>query len=342
MMRIHCSSNSLACSRIKFPSNDEGKHKLPIILLAALTVITSSAAHAQQACSQYKSGFDDIANKYKSQYDGFQGEGDKIKSETSAKFNVKWDNTEIFFKTPSVTIRDQKLIFGLPQVTMKDQHIIFDTPSVRMKNVKTGQYPEFTCDHAVIPHCETKWSDIITSVPETFMERQDIVLSVPEFKWDNVEIVMGIPEFFMQEQRIVIGLPQFTLTEAHINSEKIKSESDNLQSRISDTKSAQVNETSEKAKEMFSCYRSDLAIQRANAVRQFNEGIGTLNKTISDLRGKGIDPSKISDNTGKVTNLVEMLNMLTEKQSQALKSFDNAKDKLDQAEEETLAKLAAK
>src|SRR5690242_1739442 len=198
------------------------------MLMAALF---SSAALAAETCTEQQDALNGISAKYKPQFDE---EGDDLKND-SAQFNIEvtWDNVDLVFGLPSVTIRDQDIIMGLPQVTMKTQEMIFNTPSVRMEIRKIGEYPEFVCDtHPLIPQCTVHWSPILTNLPVPFLQEQHVKLDIPEFTFADTRIRMGIPEFSIVQQHWIVGLPQLKLTSVYLNSGQIKGRSEALQKRI--------------------------------------------------------------------------------------------------------------
>lgn len=125
--------------------------------------------------------------------------------------DIDWKNEDIILDVPQVAMRLQEWKFDVPQVTMKTQEWIFHTPSVRMVAKKVGQYPEFKCSGF---KCSVYWTDIITHVPETFMEEQKVSLDIPEMKMDTTSIKLHIPEVKMGPQKVVVGIPHFTIREA--------------------------------------------------------------------------------------------------------------------------------
>jgi hypothetical protein len=310
-----------------------------IAFTIALSPISANAAD----CSVFQKQLSDLQSKYKDIYDGYKSDGDNIKSEAGANFDVKvtWANTKIVFDTPTVTVKDQRIVLGLPQVTMKMQDIIFDTPSVTMVPTKIGQYPEITCDHAVIPSCTTKWSDIITNVPKTFMQRQDIKTLIPEFTFTDTSFVMGVPEFSMQRQEIIMGLPQFELKSVTIFAKKIQAEGENLTAKVNTTKSQQMKEASTNTNQLFVCLREDLNVQKAKASVMFEDGISKLTASIAFMKQIGADPSKVTDSSGKSINMNDQLADLISKREAAFQQFDAGMKKLEDTEQATVKQIAS-
>jgi hypothetical protein len=191
----------------------------PAKTLAATSLMSPLQAPAPNSCADLRAAVDKAAADGKKSVDAAlkqaddQTQGDKQGIDACAKGYITWDEQHIALDVPEFTMRDQTISLDLPQVTLVQQKISFDTPSVRCDNEKVGQYPEFYCDtHTVIPQCTVKWSDIITKVCKTFMERQEIIMGIPEFKIARTSFVMGVPEVKMNRQDWYFHLPVFHLT----------------------------------------------------------------------------------------------------------------------------------
>lgn len=311
-----------------------------VALLPAGSWADDSGA-AQKQCLAEQSAITAIGQKYRPVFEGFQKEGDDLKSHAATfSLDVRWTDIEIKFKTPSVTINNQRLAFGVPQFTLKTQDIAFGSPSVRMQRVKTGQYPQFYCDtHTVIPKCTTRWSDTYAVVPQTFMEERRIRLNVPEFKLADTTILIGIPEFFMQPQRIVFDVPQFKVTGVVLNSGPLKARSDNLQRRVGETRETLATETADGIHVLYACYRSHLQDQRQSADSQFQPAFAQIDATIQSLRSQGADPTKVATSDGTTMDLVAKRAELTAMHEGIMIKFDDALKQLDRSEKDAVDNL---
>lgn len=318
-------------------------------VICALLVTSVPALAEENACPAETAALNGIKAKYDGAYDGYKKEGDDLKNEASTYVDGKigWADTEMVFDTPTVTVKDQKLIFGVPQVTMKRQDMIFGTPSSRMVPQKVGQYPETFCEDTWIkvgplktkgvPKCTVRWSDIITNVPEFFMQEQKIAMDVPEFKWEDTEVIMGVPEFSMQRQRWVMGLPQFTVTGFAINAQKIEDQAQGIRSRAADTVEAQKRDTVSAVHSMFSCHRQSLQQKKGAVEAQFATSIAQVDAMAQAMASQGATQIKRAD--GTVVSFVETKAELLEKRKQAIDNFEAALASLDKAEQETILKL---
>jgi hypothetical protein len=150
---------------------------------------------------------------------------------------------------------------------------------------------------------------------------------------------MGIPEFFMQSQRIVMGLPQFKLNSVVINSGPLQDKSNDLQRRVSDTRSAQMKETGSTIHVLFDCYRNQIHRGRDAVSAQFDASLGQLDAVAQSLRTQGADPTKVPSSDGTTTDLVTKRNEVATRRQEALATFDDALAQLDASEKEAVEKL---
>ncbi|KJC62044.1 hypothetical protein UP10_01250 [Bradyrhizobium sp. LTSPM299] len=330
------------------------RYCLAISILACLAPSLSQAegSAADTQCKAEQDGISAIKDKYQPIFDKLQSEGEGLKNSDDAKkfaVDLSWTDTSIVFSTPSVTIKDQKITFGVPQVTMRTSDVIFGTPSVRMEQIKTGQYPEFTCHDTWIglpfggktkgpPACTTTWHDTFASVPHTFMQQQHIKVDIPEFKFADTSIVVGVPEFFMQQQKIVMGVPQIKVSSVILNAKPLKDKSDHLSDEVASTKTAETKEMASSIHALFACYRTNLSQQRASAEGQFAVGLAQLDAIIQSLKSQGADPTNVTGPDGAV-NLVQQRESVAKARDDALAKFDDALAKLDSSEKDAIAKL---
>ena len=229
-----------------------------------------------------------IKDKYQTTFKHIQDEGDALNNDfqkpspagaaIGVDFKVDMKEQKWIFDLPSVTVKNQDIYFGTPSVTVKDQKIIFDTPSVRTKNVKCGQYPEF---HGLSVH----WSDIICSVPETFMERHEIVMGIPQFFMQQQHIIMGIPEFTMVRQEWLVKIPEFTLVNVHAEISSMKDRAGALKDEGDRTSMNMKRELALVVKSGFDCYRTNLENAKATLIPQMDVAIAQMNSAVTQIRG---------------------------------------------------------
>lgn len=246
------------------------------------------------------------------------------------EFKVDWKDTEILIPWVEFEVRQKEIKLDLPQVKMSNKEFIFHTPSVRMVNKKVGQYPEFKCSGL---KCSVKWSDIITKVPETFMEEQRIVMGIPEFWVDTTSIL--IPELLIDfsQKKIVMGLPQFTLIDIEVKAgelaDKSKDVADRYQNEFKELAAdAEANakaRTSSKIHELFDCHRSNVLLQREVTVQSVEAQIQNAKVNLELAKSKGVGEA-VSQIEAVVTKLGQEKQKI-EKQFTAMIEELNAKER---------------
>lgn len=307
------------------------------VLCALAVALISTRAIAADICKDQQTALNGVGEKFKPQFDAYQKEGDDLKKDASVQFNfdVTWDNVDIIFGMPTVTIKDQDIILGMPQVAMRTQELVFSTPSVRMERHKTGEYPEIVCDHAFIPSCTVHWSPIFIDVPVPFLQEQHVKMDVPEFTFADTKLRLGIPEFSTTQTRWVIGLPQFKLTSIFLNSGEIKDRSDALQKRIGSTRTTMMQETGADIHALFDCQRESLVKNRSEAAVKFTSALSLMDAVIQSIRAQNGDPTRLPDGS----DLVAKRAGLEAQRVAAMSKFDDALAKLNQSEKDSIKSL---
>jgi hypothetical protein len=320
------------------------RHSISVGVVASVASL-STPVHAQeqiqtQVCTTEQANLNNYVSKVQSDFQQrvdaekkkIQDEADEIKKDAPKPggigfdFDVKWTDQKIILDLPEVTIKQQKWIYDIPQVTMTLQEIIFGTPSVRMVPKKIGQYPEF---HGFT----VKWSDIITNVPETFMQEQHIQLHLPEFKVDRTETELGVPEFTMGRQEIILRVPEFKLNNIRIEANKAKARGEALSTQaksemtaeVTDMKSSLQQGITSNMHQLFNCMRSDMQAKRANVELAFAAPITQLDSAVSQLEAaKAVD---------KAAELMKQRDDLLKQRDETLKKLDEQLGQLDSQEQ---------
>ncbi len=253
--------------------------------------------------------------------------------------DVTWKDQTIIFDTPSVSMKENKMIMGLPEVVMHEQHWIYDLPATRMGVQKVGQYPEVTCGGFLGLECTIKWSDILTSVPEFYMERHETILGIPEFAVRDQTIIMGLPEFFMERQKIILGLPQFTVKNVNVEIGNVKREASEFAQQanaettaLSAAMQAEIKKTgSEKLHQVFQCHRAQVAANKDRAISQIDAQIATTTAASKSARD-----AHASEQANSADAVVQQL-IATRAAVGA--QFDGAAKQVDAAEEKAISSL---
>lgn len=249
-------------------------------------------------------------------------------------FDVEWKLQTIKLHLPEVTMKLQSWYFHLPSVTMKNKRIVFHTPSVRMVPKKIGQYPE-------IHGFTVKWKDIITHVPETFMEKQEIVMGIPEIYMEEQNIKLHVPEFKMGLQEIKLHLPEFRVRNISIESGNIQDEAEDAAEDFKSVVNADKLEFFSSAKsqiipavgKVFSCHRSNIQNSKDETLANFEPGLNQLRTAIEKLKSSGADQ--------EVPNLQDQLQDLVSKRNEAANKFEESINGMLEEEKKTVQKIMA-
>lgn len=259
--------------------------------------------------NRYKPLLEDLERRGKQMTDDFK-KPDAIEAVIDIDFDVTWADVEFIFDLPSVTMRTTDISLDIPEVTSVQNTIIFHTPSVRMVPKKVGQYPE-------IHGWTIVWKDIITDVPEVFMEEQRVIFDLPSVTMKRQDWKLDIPEFRMEKTRWVIGFPQITVRKVSAETTRIQDMGKQLQAEGEDI-AARMKAEIEAAISFGSVVGAQDATTIENQIsQQFDSAIATLSQAIKELVAKGIDPIKVPTETGDV-NLRKQLSDLIEQRAAAV------------------------
>lgn len=314
------------------------------------SILSSTSAIAQDACLVHEERIAAIGAKYEAEFLSIERDATTIANDAN---KISEDETEnligvdvdismrrekIVFDTPSVRMEEQKIIFGVPKTTFRLRSIKFDVPQTRFVNKKTGQYPETRCEDTWIslpfggktkgvPKCTVTWSDIITKVPEVYLETTEIKTKIPEFTWDNTEIILDVPKFFMERQEIVFDIPEIKAADIDKQRSEIDRSVAGLSQRTDEILSSQQAEIREQTIALYDCNIDSLGLQKSETLEEFDRSFAELDSSIIEIRGHGIDPTNVQSNTGPV-NLVAIRDDLAQKRAAAINQFARALDQL--------------
>lgn len=247
--------------------------------------------------------------------------------------DVSWKDTEILVPWIEITVDSKQAKLDLPQVKMSNKEFIFHTPSVRMVNKKVGQYPEVKCSGL---KCTVTWSDIITKVPETFMEEQRVVMGIPEFWVDTTTI--DIPEIKVEfsQKRIVMGLPQFKVVNISAASKDLQDRSTRLSERYEAEFKAMAEEaesgtkarTAQKVHDLFDCHRGNLVAQQDATVQSIEAQIKAARTHLEAAKAQGVGDA--------VKQIQDSIKQMTDKKSEIAAQFDDMVAEMNQRETEAI------
>jgi len=282
------------------------------------------------AAEDFKTNLDtqikSITDRYKPALDDLQARGQKLADDyhkpddigavLGLDFDIDWKEVKIVFDLPSVTMRTKSVSMDIPEVSMQRQDIIFHTPSVRTVTKKVGQYPEFHGLNIV-------WKDILTDVPEVFMEEQRIAFDLPSVTMKTQDWKIDLPDFTMERQEWFVKIPQFTLKNITVETEKIKAAGEQLQEegrQIGERMKAEINTVPSGGSAKTT---QDAIGLKTQISAQFDGAITTLMNTINELVAKGIDPIKVPGANGDL-NLRKQLADLIAQRDAAIRKVEMA------------------
>jgi hypothetical protein len=310
-------------------------------LSLTLLINPALAQTPTNTCPDMTAAANAVKEKYQASFTKLQQDGDDLNNDfkkpspvgagVGVDFKVDMKDQKWIFDLPSVNIKNTDMYFGTPSVTVKNQKIIFDTPSVRMKNQKCGQYPEF---HGLSVH----WSDIICSVPETFMERHEILMGIPEFFMQQQHIIMGIPEVTMVKQEWHVKIPEFTLINVHAEIGNMKDKANTLKTQGDNLSGNMKKELVTVIQSGFACYRTNLENAKASLAPQMDAAIAQMNSAVTQVRGAGGNPEAVGS---PPVNMVQQVANLVSQKTQSLTSIDSQIANLLDQEKLAIDKLSA-
>jgi len=286
----------------------------------------------------------DLSNAVKAISDRYQPRFDEIREDApdgggigaiiDVDIDVKWDTITVALDLPEVTMKLQEWSLDLPQVTMKDQRIVFHTPSTRMVAKKIGQYPEFV---GFPP--KVRWRDIITHVPEFFMQEHEIIMGIPEVRMDRTSFKLDVPEFTMRTQELKFDVPQITVTSISVAARELKDRAeataDEMEAEISTVRTIILGGAGEKitaaSSTFFTCLRTQIQMKRDEIAAAFEPAIAMVRQALSKLQSTSA--------TAEADNMNRRLLDLLAKRDEAIAPLDRAVQDIIEQEKTTVEGL---
>lgn len=266
----------------------------------------------------------EIVSLYQPEFDRLRAEGEQMERDfkepskagavLTVDIDVSWEKADLVFDIPSVRMKLHDISFDFPSVRMNRKDMSFDTPSVRMVNKKVGEYPCFK---------SWKWysCDIITKVPEFFMERQDISMDIPEVSMELREIKFELPEFFMQRVQWSLHLPQINIINVKAETRAMQERGEALRIRGDKLGASMKAEIDSLLMGGLSEGAQVLVANRDAIAKPFNDAATVITKTIDKLVAKKVDPIKVPASEGNI-NLRIVLEDVIVRRDAELAAFD--------------------
>ena len=260
--------------------------------------------------ARYKPELDDLQRRAQQLADDFDEPSD-VEGAIGVKVEFEWEDKDIIFDVPSVTMKTKTVSFDLPEVRSDRKTIIFHTPSIRMEDRVVGRYPEWHGPFKVV------WKDIIVSVPVTFMEEQRIIFDIPVITMTRQEIKLDLPEFRMEQVRWVLRIPRLKTVNVRAEADKLKEAGERLKAEgeaLAERMKVDINAIIAGG---TSTGTAGIAATTTSAAAAYDEAIAKLKIAIDELIAKGIDPIKVPTESGEI-NLRKQLADLVESRARAM------------------------
>lgn len=238
-------------------------------------------------------------------------------------YNFEWKEVSFHVPVPEIGKNQQRVVLKLPEITMENREIIFDVPTTRMVNKKIGEKPEITCGWKMTKlgfgmktktwQCTTKWTPIITAIPELVMKEHKIITKIPRIVFKDKELIYDMPSITIRMKLLKFNCLVITSVNYDGEEEAIETTSKKIE-----TKQAELNALSSS----FENQLESLTIQMINEefdtaelkVREqfkpitsdYERSIEECKNTIRDLKNNNaIDALKVEEN--KLNDLITKL-----------------------------------
>lgn len=252
----------------------------------------------------------------------------------------------VVLDVPQVAMRTQDFSFDLPAVVMRDTDISFDLPTIEMRRQRGPDVPE------VRVRMEQRCIDfgwpvgrVCTDVPVTYIEMVPTYLDVPVTVMRTVRIVIGLPTVEMQRQEFKMDVPEFTMAPVEFSADvpyitlrfvqdagrRTAAQAAALAQSAQDAAMQKQIAFKERlrmavaplAVEMFDCFRGTIAEGRAQAAARFAPEVEKLTNAVTALLAQGVPQTDETFIKAKAA-----MDDAIARRDAALKSFDDALDKL--------------
>lgn len=252
---------------------------------------------------EFQAKVDEVVQRYQPEIDQIAADGRRIENEAQepgpaalvigVDFEVQWQDRSLSFNVPTVTMRNRNLSLDLPRIEKNQSRIVFDVPTVTMvrrclfkKPVFRGPKVTMKCVYGNMPEVTMKKHEIIYDVPSVRMERKDFTLKIPEFGSTRREIIVKLPEFAAKNTRA-------EARQLEARGEELKKRGEAVAARMEAEVQALIGA-------FFGGGSEETVALRTDVEGDFNEAIGEVERSISELVAQKVDPSKIPAEGGNI------------------------------------------
>lgn len=252
---------------------------------------------------EFQAKVDEVVQRYKPEIDQIAADGRRIEDEAQepgptglvigVDFDVQWKDRSLSFNVPTVTMRNQSLSLDLPRIEKSQSRIVFDVPSITMVRRCLFKKPVFR-------GTRVRMECVYGNMPEVTMKKHEIIYDIPSVRMERKDFSLKIPEFGSTRREIIVTLPEFTAKNTRVEARELESRGEELKARGEAVAARMEAEIQALIGAFFGGGSEETIALRTDVESDFNEAIGEVERSISELVGQKVDPSKIPAEGGNI------------------------------------------
>lgn len=265
-------------------------------------------------------------------------------------YNFEWKEVSFHMPIPEIGKDEQRVVLKLPEITMENREIIFDVPTTRMVDKKIGEKPETTCKWKVkniglgiktkVWQCTTKWTPIITAVPEIVMKERKIITKIPKIVFKNKDLIYDMPSITIRMKLIKFNCLVITSINYDGTEDDINNTSDRIEAKQAEMNSLSMSFENQLESLTIQMINQEFDKAEENVRKQFHpissdyeQSIEDCKSTIRDLKNNNAtdalkaEENKLNDLIAKMEKALEpmekILSDLLKDRMNAIKEVEN-------------------
>lgn len=273
---------------------------------------------------EFQAKVDEVVQRYQPEIDQIAADGRRIEDEAGQPgsgelvigidFDVQWKDRSLSFNVPTVTMRNRDLSLDLPRIEKNRSRIVFDVPTVTMVRRCLFKKPE-------IHGTTIRMKCVYGNMPEMTMKKHEIIYDIPSVRMERKDFSLKIPEFGSKRREIIVKLPEFTAKNTRVEARKLESRGEELKARGDAVAARMEAEIQALIAAYFGGGSEDSVALRTDVEGDFNEAIGEVERSISELVARKVDPSKIPAEGGNI-NLRKVVAELIDQRTAVVAQID--------------------
>lgn len=252
---------------------------------------------------EFQAKVDEVVQRYQPEIDQIAADGRRIEDEAGqpnsgelvigVDFDVQWKDRSLSFNVPTVTMRNRALALDLPKIEKNRSRIVFDVPTITMVRRCLFKKPVFR-GTSIRMEC------VYGNMPEMTMKKHEIIYDIPSVRMERKDFTLKIPEFGSAKREIIIKLPEFTAKNTRVEARALESRGEELKRRGEAVAARMEAEIQALIGAFFGGGSEETAALRSDIEGDFNEAIGEVERSISELVAQKVDPGKIPAEGGNI------------------------------------------